>query len=312
MSTRETGTQGHGGRSAEGCRAGWTASFALAAAALAVMALAAATALTAPALTAPADQAVPSGETVIERAVAALGGRAPLEKLRNRVLYGAMEVPGLGIEAPLTLYQARPDLQYVQASSPAIGSVTQGCDGETCWESSSLQGPRIKKDGERAMSMRDADFDGLANWRRWYAKVDSVAADTAAGVAVWRVIMTPKEGEPEAWYFDQSSGLPVKEKQTIVNEMGAIPIVSYPGDFRRAAGILVPFRTRQVMMNGLQTVVMAVDSVAYNVDIPAGRFDLPPEIRALMAKQAAADSAAAVGDSSRTPWGGALREEKRK
>jgi hypothetical protein len=256
----------------------------------------------------PADAPVPTGETVIEHAVDALGGRSALAKIQNRVIYGAMEIPGLGLKAPMTIWQARPDLKYAEMSSPATGEIVSGCNDGTCWQNSSLQGPKIEQNAERALSLRDSDFDGLADWRHWYARAECAGADTAAGTTAWRVQMFPAEGEAETWWFDQASGLPVKEKMTIVNEMGNIAMDAYPSDYRRVAGILVPYRTRQVLMNGVQTLVMAVDSVAINVNIPPGRFDLPPEVRALKEKQAGAGSAPA--DSSGAPPGG--REDRRR
>jgi hypothetical protein len=253
---------------------------------------------------------VPTAETVIEHAVEALGGRAALAKLQTRVLYGAMEIPGLGIKAPMTIWQARPALKYAEMSSSATGEIVSGCDGETCWQNTSLQGPRIERNGELALSLRDSDFDGLANWQQWYSKAVCAGADSAAGTTAWKVLMTPNEGEPETWWFDQSSGLPVKESMTVVNEMGNIALEAYPSDYRRVAGILVPFRTRQVLMGGVQTMVMVVDSIATNVKIPSGRFDLPPEIRALKAKQSGANPAPA--DSAGAPWGRPAREDQRK
>ncbi len=256
-----------------------------------------------------AGKAIPTAEAVIERAVEAEGGRAPLGKLHNRRLIGVMEIPGMGVNAALTVYMERPNREYTEVTSSEIGELVSGTDGETCWENSAIQGPRIKRGGERALALSEADFDGLAGWKRWYAKAECAGADTAAGKAAWKVLMTPKEGDVETWYFDQETGLPLEQSLTITNQMGSIPVQNYPSDFRDVDGVLIPFRSRQVVMGGLQTMIMSIQSVVHDVEIPPGRFDLPPEVKALRDKAAAgsaagSDSTGAAQDTLRAPSAG--------
>jgi hypothetical protein len=194
----------------------------------------------------------------------------------------------MGLSAPLQVWQARPSLMLSEISSPAIGSIASGTDGETCWENSSMQGPRVLEGPERARALREADMDGLAAWERWYAKAESAGADTAGGRDAWKLLMTPKEGNVETWWFDAESGLPLKQSMTMTTPMGDMPVTIWFEDYREVDGVKMPFRSRQSLMNGLQVMLMSLETVTQNADLPADRFALPADIAALKAKAAAA------------------------
>jgi hypothetical protein len=62
-----------------------------------------------------------------------------------------------------------------------------------------------------------------------------------------------------------------------------VPVESYVSDFRDVGGVRLPHRIRQVAAG--QELVTTVESIAHNVEIPAGQFDLPKEIQALLGKK---------------------------
>lgn len=234
-----------------------------------------------------ADQAAapcPGAEAVLERAAAAQGDPAALARLRNRLLTGRMEIPAFGLTAPLTVYKARPNLSYGLIESEQLGRLESGTDGETWWENSTMQGPRVKQGSELAASRRDDDFDGLLNWRRWFAAWDCVGAAEVEGRPAWKLALTVKDGGAETWCFDQETGLPVRAELTVENEQGKIPVEITFLDYRPVDGAMVSFTTRQVLMGGVQTLLLRVEKVEHNVELPAGRFALPDEVRALRDK----------------------------
>ncbi len=64
--------------------------------------------------------------------------------------------------------------------------------------------------------------------------------------------------------------------------LGDIAAETDMSDFRPVDGILTPFTLTEKAMS--QTIVMQFTNVAYNADMPKDRFDLPPEIKALLKK----------------------------
>ena len=64
--------------------------------------------------------------------------------------------------------------------------------------------------------------------------------------------------------------------------MGSIPMASFISDYKPVDGVLYAHSVRVVVMG--QERVLKTESIRHNVDLPADRFDLPAEIRALTDK----------------------------
>ena len=167
--------------------------------------------------------------------------------------------------------------------SAALGRFESGCDGETVWETS-MQGPSIKKGPERAVQLREADFDSWPNWKKYYKSATTTGADSVAGRPTWKVGMVPMEGAPDTLWFDQGNGLLLKMSTKLQTDMGQVPVDTYLEDYRDACGTRMPFRTRQVIAGGVQELMLTTDSVACNPEVPMDRFALPAEIKALLEK----------------------------
>ena len=84
-----------------------------------------------------------------------------------------------------------------------IGTIKQGTDGQTAWESSSLQGPRIKQGEERAVALREATLRGPLYWRKLYKHVETMSQETIDDQACYKVVLTPEEGKPDTQYYEQ-------------------------------------------------------------------------------------------------------------
>ncbi len=104
------------------------------------------------------------------------------------------------------------------------------------------------------------------------------------GKPAWKVDMTPSQGNGvERVFFDRDSGLPVKMTQTLPTSMGDIPVEMTMGDYREVDGVQTPFLMTQSAMG--QNMAMHIDKVVYNAKIPAGKFDLPEQVKALLKKK---------------------------
>ena len=64
--------------------------------------------------------------------------------------------------------------------------------------------------------------------------------------------------------------------------MGDIPVELIASDYKDFGGILEPAKVTQ--KTGPQEFTITLDSVEVNPDIPAARFDLPPDVRILVDK----------------------------
>jgi hypothetical protein len=233
---------------------------------------------------------LPAGDTIVDRSFDATGG----EKhggVRTRLIRGTLSLPGMGITGPITVWQKEPNLIHTQADVEGIGSIVTGYDGKVMWQQDPMTGPRIIEGVERATQLRSAEIDPRS-WRKFYSSAETVAVEDVAGKPAYKVVLTPQEGTPVTNWFDVESGLLVKAELVAETHMGTIPMVTWYEDYEEADGVLSPRLVRQEAMGIEQRFTFEVFET--NVELPADRFDLPPDIAALAAKDGAADGTPAA------------------
>ena len=89
-------------------------------------------------------------------------------------------------------------------------------------------------------------------------------------------------------FFDKKSGLMIKTTTTVSSQFGDVSAEIIYDDYRNDGNLLSPHRmtTRAAQ----QEFVIQIESVDVNPDLPKDRFDLPPEIKALLNKPAVAET----------------------
>ena len=226
------------------------------------------------------EKALPSGEQVLDDYLKATGGKKIRNKLTNRVTVASLSLEAQGIQLNMTIHSSRPNRNYTVVESEFTGKIEKGSDGNTVWEISDMMGPQVKDGQERADFLREAHFDRFADWRELYSRAECAGIETVDDHATYKVLMTPKSGKEQAMYFDTESNLLVKHEFVIENPMGTIPVTSYVSDYREVDGVLMPFEIKAVVMG--QERVLITESIEHNVDLPAGRFELPQAIQTLL------------------------------
>jgi hypothetical protein len=106
------------------------------------------------------DEPLPQAEVILDKFVEVTGGKAAYEKIHNEKFTGTFEFLGKGIKGTITSYRADPNKSYTTVELEGVGTIQDGTDGTTAWQSSSLQGPRVKQGDERAISLREATLRG--------------------------------------------------------------------------------------------------------------------------------------------------------
>ncbi len=225
---------------------------------------------------------LPSGESILAHSIASEGGVAALKHAETAVMTGTVEVLGHNISGPLEMYQEG-EKAYTAIDIPGIGKVEEGFDGKIAWDSNLLQGPRIKEGEELEAARRSARISFLTDWKQYYKSAVTTGSEEVNGKPAWKVAMTPTAGAMEYFYFDKASGLMVKMTQTLPTALGEIPVEVTLSDYRVVEGVQTPFLMTQKAMG--QDMAMHIEKVTYGVKIPASRFELPAEVKALLAKK---------------------------
>ncbi|MCL1908672.1 MAG: hypothetical protein FWG12_04810 [Holophagaceae bacterium] len=227
------------------------------------------------------SSALPLGESIMDKYIGATGGMAAYKALKNTVIKGAMDVPAMGIKANLTIYASEPNLTLQEMEIPGLGKMLEGVDGKVAWGFSSMTGPTIKTGKIAEAALNEAQFRA-EDWKSKYVKVETVALETVEGEECYKVLLTPKAGEPLINHYSKSSGLLIKSETSSDTEMGKITIEILFKDYRKVGEMLMPFKMDQ--KGAGQAMTIAITDIKTNADLPKSTFEPPAEVKALMNK----------------------------
>lgn len=226
-------------------------------------------------------QALPKGETIMDRHVEATGGLKAYATKKSAVYKGSLAVPAMGLKGPLTLTKAEPNSQLMEVELPGVGKMLEGFDGSTAWGFNAMQGPSIKEGDEKAFAVRGARFHS-EDWRKDYKSVETVGEEALEGERCYKVICTPHQGPQETQFFSAQSGLLLKAAVKMKTAMGEIPAETSFKDYKKVGDILVAHTENQSAAG--QVMVQTFTSVEWNVALPPDKFLPPAEVRALVKK----------------------------
>jgi len=225
---------------------------------------------------------LPKAETILDKYIEVTGGKEAYAKLHNEVSTGTMEISGMGLKGALTAYAAEPNKRLVELNLPGIGKVLDGSNGEVAWSTSAIQGPRVKSGDESAQALLEGQFNQELHWRDHYKSAETVAVEQVDGKDAYKISVTPKTGAPMTRWYDKQSGLLVKMAVTAKSPMGDIESTSTFSDYRKEGDVTVPHK---VVASALgREMIMTIEKVQHNADLPKERFDLPEDIQSLIKK----------------------------
>ena len=224
-----------------------------------------------------------TADEIIEKHLAAVGGRAALSKVTSQVASGTVAISAQGADfgGSIEISRKAPNKgrTFMKLDLSALGGsemiVDQRCDGKTAFASNSLQGDR-EITGSQLQNMLNASFPSpLLTYKDAGGKVELQGQDKAGGRAVFVLLFTPKAGPASKLFVDTETFLIARSVTTLdVPEAGgAIEQTSDLGDYRAIDGIKVPFSGR--VSNPAQTVAITLSKVELNTPIDDAIFGRP-------------------------------------
>jgi zinc protease len=226
---------------------------------------------------------LPKAETILDRFIAATGGKANYEKRKSEIETGTLEISAMGIKGSLTRYAQAPNKTYSVIEIEGIGKIEEGSSDGIAWQKSLMTGAHVKTGVEKAQALREATFNQTLHWHELFAKAETTGVETVNGEECYKVVLTPKEGKPESNFYSKKSGLLVKSVATVESQNGEMEAESSASDYKDFGdGILSPSKMTQKA--GPQEITITISSVKVNEAIPADKFEVPADIKALAAK----------------------------
>lgn len=222
-----------------------------------------------------------TADEIIEKHLAAVGGRPALTKLTSRIITGSIVLnsPIGDLPGTVEVYSKSPNKSrtLVKVDVPGVGQIVddQRFDGSTGSVTNSFTGNR-EITGVALEAMRNGAFPTpLLTLKESGATLALTGEEKVGAKDAYVIRATPKAGPAIRLYFDKESFMLVKTVSTInAPELGGDidQVVEY-SDFKEVDGFKIPHTTKTT--NPAQTVVSTVKEVKHNVPIDDSSFVKP-------------------------------------
>jgi len=223
----------------------------------------------------------PTGPAIVDRFVAATGGKAAYDKVTSEVAEGTVNMGAQGVSGTVRVLKKAGNA-YTVIEIAGVGKLEEGVRNGVAWENNKITGARVRSGEERAVHVRNAAIDLDHQWRKYFPTAELAGSESVAGEDCYKVIMKPATGEPETRFFSKKSGLLLKMTATMPTQMGPMPMESTLSDYRDVQGVKRPFKLG--VNAGGQAAEMVFSKWTMNSAIPDMAFALPAEVQALAPK----------------------------
>jgi zinc protease len=223
-----------------------------------------------------------TADDVIEKHLAALGGRAAIAKLTSRSLAGTMTLstPGGDVSGTIEIMNQPPNkvrtLTKLDLSSQGVGVVVveQRFDGTSGYVLDSIRGNRDIT-GNQLENLKNTVFPSpFLNYKERSVTIDLGEKEKVNGRDAYVLIVKPKSGSISRQFIDAESYLSVRLVLKVdVPEVGEVEQTTEFSDYREVDGVKIPFGIR--VTSALQNFSISVTKVEHNVKIDETLFSKP-------------------------------------
>lgn len=220
---------------------------------------------------------------IIEKSLAALGGRAAHAKLQSRSGSGtiAISTPVGDITGTFELLNAAPNKTraLIKADLTALGAgelvIDQRFDGQTGYVLDSLQGNR-EISGNQLENMKNSAFPHpFLNYKDLGMSAQLAGKETVGGREALVVVFDPPSGSESRTFIDAETFMPLRSVMKVdIPQLGQeVEQTTDFLDYKEVDGVKVPFRIRT--SSSIQTITITLSSVTHNVKVDESLFAKP-------------------------------------
>lgn len=224
-----------------------------------------------------------TADEIIEKSLAALGGRAAHEKIKTRSMTGTVTIgtPAGDIEGSVEILNALPNKArtLIKADLTALGAgplvVDQRFDGEHGYVLDSLQGNR-EMTGNQLDNVRNSGFPHLfLSYKAQGFAVRLQGKEKVGDREALVVVFEPATGSPLRQYIDAATFMPFRFVATInVPQLGTdVEQTSDLSDYREVDGVKLPFRVAS--SSSVQHITVQLSKVEHNQPVDEKLFQKP-------------------------------------
>jgi photosynthetic reaction center cytochrome c subunit len=216
---------------------------------------------------------LPSVDQVLDKYVKAVGGG--IQKVSSRVARGKVVFGPR--QFPVEIFDKLPDKYAIVMHLPSGDNVTV-YDGQQGWSSAPGRPLREMSSFDIASAQLDADPQFPADARQVFRELrverEEKLGDLTLGGHATYVIVGAREGQPPTrLYFDEQSGLLLREVRYAESPLGLNPTQIDYADYRDQGGVKTPFQWTISQPRGRSTI--QIEQMQHNAPIDDSKFAKP-------------------------------------
>jgi outer membrane lipoprotein-sorting protein len=227
--------------------------------------------------------AAQTADEIIEKSIAATGGRAALSRIKTRTASGTitLNTPAGDIPGTIEVMNAAPNKTrtVIKADLSAFGAgpleIDQRFDGEQGYVIDTLQGNRDIA-GDQLQNMHNGSFpSGLLDYKQKGFVAKLQGKEKLASGEVYVLVFEPKSGSSIRQYFDAQTMLPVRYTiRVAIPQMNTeVEQTTELSDYREVDGVRLPFAIST--SSSAQSFSIALVKVEHNTSIDPKLFVKP-------------------------------------
>jgi hypothetical protein len=224
-----------------------------------------------------------TADEIIEKSIAAQGGRAAFAKIKSRLMTGTitLSTPAGDIPGTIEVLNAAPNKvrTLIKADLTAFGAgpleVDQRFDGQNGYVLDSLQGNRDIT-GSQLEGMRNNAFPSLfLSYKDLGITARLQGKEKIGDKDVHVVVFEPTKGSPVRQYIDATTMLPVRFSISVhIPQLGSeVEQTNDLSDFRELDGVKVPYKV--AASSSVQSYTVEMKSIEHNVAVDEKLFVKP-------------------------------------
>jgi photosynthetic reaction center cytochrome c subunit len=218
----------------------------------------------------PASPKLPSSDQLIDKYVQALGGAAAIQKVTSRVAQGTSSMGGH--QTPIDIFEKNPD-KRISFMHLGNGDMVTAYNGHEGWLAAPGRPLHEMNSSDLEASKLDADLHFPTDIKQIFGELH-VEHEEKIGEQSAYVIFALRQGQPPVQlYFDEQSGLLLREVRYAESPLGLNPTQIDYADFRDVDGVKTPFRWTIARPSGRFTIQL--EQVKQNVPIDDAKFAKP-------------------------------------
>ena len=233
----------------------------------------------APSEAAPVPAKLPSARSILDRHVAAIGGREAILSHKSTHARGTLSMPSTGLSGGLEIFSAQPNKTLLKVSITGVGEVQEGFDGSHGWSLSPMTGPMLLEGKQLEEKRFDSEFHSELRSDSRYTSLTTLEQVEFEGRPCYKVRLVRKTGGEDTEFYDVATGLRAGAQTTRETQMGTVTATTGESEYRKFGNVLQPTKVRS-QIGGVEQVI-TITSIEYD-SVPASTFDLPAGIRALL------------------------------